>query len=97
MKEMEVRLESLEAMRAVCTHVLSDTPEEDAGKRIREWARSKNLIGNKDARLFGRNTHPTGKPEPHRYEFYPIYENFEDVGLSMRNFKYSALTGRTSI
>lgn len=68
---MVVRLERLKAMRAAYTHAFSDTPEEDAGKRIREWAKSKGLMEKGiGARLFGRNTYPTDKPEPHGYEFY---------------------------
>ena len=71
MREMEVRLERLETMRAVYTHAFSDTPEEDAGRRIIEWAKSKGLMEKSaGARLFGRNTYPTDKPEPHGYEFY---------------------------
>lgn len=71
MKEMVVRLERLETTRAAHAHVLSGAPEEDAGKKIREWARRKGLhdegLG---ARLFGRNTYPTEKPEPHGYEYF---------------------------
>jgi len=71
LREMEVRLERLKTMRAFYTHAFSDTPEEDAGKRIIEWAKSKGLIEKSiGARLFGRNTYPTDKPEPHGYEFY---------------------------
>ncbi|MCW4026010.1 MAG: GyrI-like domain-containing protein [Candidatus Bathyarchaeota archaeon] len=68
---MEVRVERLETMRAAYTHVLSDNPEKDAGKKIMEWAKPKGLL-EKDsgARLFGRNTYPTDNPEPHGYEFY---------------------------
>ena len=55
-------------MHAAYTHSSSNTPEEDAKKRIIEWARSKGLMKKKiDARLFGRNTYPTDKPEPHGY------------------------------
>ena len=68
---MEVRLERLETMRAAYVHVLSDTPEEDAGKKMMDWARPKGLhkesVG---ARLFGRNTYLTDNPEPHGYEYY---------------------------
>ena len=71
MKEMEVRVERLEAMRTAHTHVLSDTPEEDAGKKIMEWAEPKGLLEKgSGARLFGRNTYPTDNPEPHGYEFF---------------------------
>ena len=38
---------------------------------MREWAKSKGLMEKSvRARLFGRNTYPTDKPEPHGYEFY---------------------------
>jgi DNA gyrase inhibitor GyrI len=38
---------------------------------MREWARSNGLMKESGgARLFGRNTYPTDKPEPHGYEFY---------------------------
>lgn len=68
---MEVRLERLKTLRAAYTHVFSDTPEEDAGRKIIEWAKSKGLMEKSvGARLFGRNTYPTEKPEPHGYEFY---------------------------
>lgn len=71
MKEMEVRVERLEAMRAAYTHALSDTPEEDAGKKIMGWAKPKGLLEKGSvARLFGRNTYPTDNPEPHGYEFF---------------------------
>ena len=68
---MEVRIERLETMRVVYTHVLSDTPEEDAGKKIIEWAEARGLHERQvRPRLFGRNTYPTDNPEPHGYEFY---------------------------
>ena len=66
---MGVRLERLRRTQAICTHSSSESPEEDAGMRIRGWARSKGLTGNKDARLFGRNTYPTDKPKPKALEF----------------------------
>jgi effector-binding domain-containing protein len=67
---MEVRLEKLKTMRAAHVHALSETPEEDAMRKIMEWAGRKGLLGKGSrARLFGRNTYPTDKPEPHGYEF----------------------------
>jgi len=69
--ETEVRLERLETMRAAHVHAFSDTPEEDAGRKMQLWAESKSLTdkGSK-ARLFGRDTFPTDKSEPHGYEFF---------------------------
>jgi len=69
--KMEVRLERLEAMRAAHAHALSATPEEDAWKKIEEWAKPKGLLEKRvGTRVFGRNTYPTDKPEPHGYEFF---------------------------
>lgn len=71
LKEMEVRLERLKPLKAVCVHASGATPEEDAGKRIRMWAKSQGLLSKAvGSRLFGRNTYPTDKPEPHGYEYY---------------------------
>ncbi len=68
---MEVRLERLETTRAVYTHVLSDTPEEDAWRKIERWAKPKGLLEEDSrTRVFGRNTYPTDNPEPHGYEFF---------------------------
>ncbi len=69
MDEIEVRLERLRTMRTAHVQVLSDVSEEDAGKKIMEWAERKGLF-RKGVRLFGRNTYPTDNPEPHGYEFF---------------------------
>ena len=68
-EDLTVRVERLEPLRAAHIHVLSDTPEDDAGKKITEWAEH-NGISRREARLFGRNTYPTSNPEPHGYEFF---------------------------
>lgn len=71
MTELRVRLERLQPMRAVCAHAFSDTPEEDAWKKIEAWAKPKGLLQREaGTRVFGRNTYPTDNPEPHGYEFY---------------------------
>ena len=67
MDEWKVRLEELRTMLAAHVHVLSDTPEEDAMKKIMGWAEGNGI---REARLFGRNTYPTDNPEPHGYEFF---------------------------
>ena len=51
-------LERLETMRAVHIHVLSETPEEDAWKKMVAWAKPKGLL-EKGNCVFGRNTYPT--------------------------------------
>jgi len=70
-KEMKVRLEMLEQMRAAYTHTFSENPEEDSWKKIEAWAKPKGLLEeNTGTRVFGRNTYPTNNPEPHGYEFF---------------------------
>ena len=84
MKKMKVRIERLEKMYAVYTHVLSDTPEKDARRQIMELSKRKELL-KKDCRLFGRNTYPTDKPEPHGYEYFltidPKVERESDIQI----------------
>lgn len=84
LKSMEVRKERLDTMRAAYVHVLSDAPEEDAGKRIIKWAETKHLHRKSvKPRLFGRNTYPSNNPEPHGYEYYltvsPDIEPLDDI------------------
>ena len=40
-KDLEVMIERLETMRAAHIHVLSETPEEDAWKKMVAWAKPK--------------------------------------------------------
>ena len=87
MTELRVRLERLQPMRTACTHAFSDTPEEDAWKKIEEWAKPKRLLQKAvRTRIFGRNTYPTDNPEPHGYEFYltvsPDTEPERDIKIS---------------
>ena len=78
---MEVRLERLKTMRAAYSHSSSNTPEEDAKKMIIEWAKSIGLMEKRiNARLFGRNTYPTDKPEPHGYELYLTVDSDIELG-----------------
>jgi len=59
-KDLKVRIDRLETMRAAHIHVLSETPEEDAWKKMELCAKPKGLL-EKDiwTRVFGRNTYPT--------------------------------------
>jgi effector-binding domain-containing protein len=72
---IEVKMERLKPMRAA--HVLSQSsaPEEDAQRKILEYAKLNGLMYKPDARLFGRNFYPTDKPEPHGYEYYLTIED----------------------
>ena len=69
--DMEVRLERLETMRAAHVHAFSESPEEDAWKKMVAWAKPKGLLEeDSGTRVFGRNTYPTDATEPHGYEFF---------------------------
>jgi len=84
-RDLKVRIERLDTMRAAHIHVLSETPEEDAWKKLEAWAKPKGLL-EKGARVFGRNTYPTDNPEPHGYEFFlMVGRNIEpDVDIDIR-------------
>jgi len=43
-KDLKVRIDRLETMRAAHIHILSETPEEDAWKKIEAWARPNGLL-----------------------------------------------------
>ncbi len=83
--ESKLRLELLKPMKAAYVHAISQTPEEDAQKKILEWAKNHGLNKKPGARLFGRNTYSTDKPEPHGYEYYLTVEGDimpeEDIGV----------------
>ena len=67
----------LPAMKAAKGYSLSQTPEEDALKKITACAATNGLAG----RLFGRNIYPTNQPEPHGYEYYlTVEDNIEPSG-----------------
>ncbi len=86
-RDLKVRIDRLETMRAAHIHVLSDTPEEDAWKKMESWAKSKGLLEKDlETRVFGRNTYPTENPEPHGYEFFlTVSRNIEPEGeIDMR-------------
>jgi hypothetical protein len=48
-------------MRTAHIHVLSETPEEDALKKMEVLAKPKGLL-EKGTGVFGRNTYPTDNP-----------------------------------
>jgi effector-binding domain-containing protein len=73
----EPQLIHLSPMKAAKVYSLSQTPEEDALKKIRAYTVANGLAG----RLFGRNIYPTSQPEPHGYEYYLTVEgNFKANG-----------------
>ncbi len=69
-EKFEPRIEQLKTMKAAYFCSLTTSPEETVTKQLMEWANKNNLANQKKARLFGRNTYPTDKREPHGYELY---------------------------
>jgi AraC family transcriptional regulator len=66
-----IEVEKWDAIRTVYAYAFTKTPEEDAWKKIIEWAKPKGLLTKeKCVRVFGRNTYPTENPEPHGYELH---------------------------
>lgn len=67
----KIRLERMRSMRTVYFHAFSETPEEDAWKKAETWGNKKGLLKKgSNTRIFGRNTYPTEKPEPHGYGYF---------------------------
>jgi hypothetical protein len=65
----KISVEKREPLRAVYAYALTETPEEDAWKKIQVWAGQKGLLAKeKGTKVFGRNTYPTDNLEPHGYE-----------------------------
>jgi len=84
--KIEVRLESLESTPAAYVHAGGDNPEEDASAAISAWGIPRGLYDRgSSSRLFGRNTYPTDKPEPHGYEFFLTLDRpaGEDPGIGI--------------
>lgn len=77
LKEMEVRIERLQSLPAVYVHSCGLGSDQDAAKRIMEWASINGLIGRKEVRLFGRTTYPVDKSKPHGYECYLTVGNYK--------------------
>ena len=85
MKEMEVRLERLNKLRAAYSYSDGSFPEEEAFKKIMSWAERKGLLSKEGVRFFGRNTYPNDKVEGHGYECFLTIENqtvYNDIEIS---------------
>ncbi|MCW4019388.1 MAG: GyrI-like domain-containing protein [Candidatus Bathyarchaeota archaeon] len=84
-KELEVRTERLATMRAVYTCCFGIAPEEEAIKKLLNWAEAQGVLGKRGFRMFGRNTYPTDKPDPRGYEVYLTLgvenKNFSDIEI----------------
>jgi len=66
-----IRLERLKSMRATYFYAFSETPEEDAWKKLESWATTSGLFKKSSkSRIFGRNVYPTENPEPHGYGYF---------------------------
>jgi len=66
-----IHLRRIESLRVACAHSSSETPEEDAWKKIESWAKTIGLLSQeKGIKAFGRNTYPTDNPTPHGYQLF---------------------------
>lgn len=80
MKELDVRIVRLEPMRVASVRVISETPENDAWKRMRAWAEPKGLLADHEKNLvFGFNN---PDPSPDRKEYG--YEFWIRIGLDIK-------------
>lgn len=72
MSELEVRIERLEPMRMASVRVVSDTPERDAWRKMREWAEPLGLLIDIDKNpVFGfNNPGPAPDRKQYGYEFW---------------------------
>jgi effector-binding domain-containing protein len=80
-------------MSAAYVHSMNANPEEEALKNIFAYAENNGLTNARN-RLFGRNTYPTDKPEPHGYEYFliqdgPISEGEIDVAREVPGGLYA--------
>jgi DNA gyrase inhibitor GyrI len=72
MSELEVHIERLEPMRVASVRVVSETPEREAWKKLREWAEPLGLLEDIDKNpVFGfNNPSPTPDRREYGYEFW---------------------------
>lgn len=68
--DLDCRIERLSSAQAAYIHASGASPEEEALTKIIVWAKTKSITSKNGIHLFGRNTYPTDKPEPHGYEYY---------------------------
>lgn len=100
MRDLHVRLESLEPMRVAAVHVISPTPEADALRRLRAWADARDPARLAVGRLFGFN-HPS-PPPGHRDYGYELWLEVDsatppDPAIVLKDFPgglYAATTCR---
>ncbi len=72
MSELEVHIEKLEPMRVASVRVVSETPEREAWKKMREWAEPLGLLEDIDKNpVFGfNNPSPAPDRREYGYEFW---------------------------
>jgi effector-binding domain-containing protein len=71
---VELKIERFKTMRSVNVQSQGSNPEEDALKKVLEYAKNNGLTSKPNVQLFGRNFYPTDQPEPHGYEYYLTVE-----------------------
>lgn len=90
MSQLEVHIERLEPMRVASIRVVSDTPERDAWRKMREWAEPLGLLEDtKKNPVFGfNNPSPSPGRREYGYEFWiRIGPDIEPEGeIKVKNF-----------
>lgn len=87
MKELDVRIVELEAMRVASVYAFGDSPETAAWDKLVAWINRKDLAGQlEDVRIFGfNNPNPSPGSPNYGYEFWitvgPDVEPEEDVRI----------------
>lgn len=75
--ELEVQFKRLLPMRVVSFHAISETPENDAWKKLREWAEPKGYFADLDKNpIYGfNNPNPTQGKKEYGYEFWLVVDS----------------------
>ena len=86
MSELEVRIVNLEPVRVAYTLGFSETPEDDAWKKMRGWAEKNGVLGSPETRNFGfNNPNPSPGSPNYGYEIWltvgPDVEGEGDVQI----------------
>ncbi len=92
MKEIDVKIETLEPMQVASARVVSESPEMDAWEKLKNWAKPRGYLNNlAEHPVFGFNN---PSPEPGQEEYG--YEFWIKVGAeieSARGIEAKAFTG----
>lgn len=91
MNTLEVQIIKLEPMRVVRFHAISETPENDALEKLREWSGPRGLLDDLEKHpVFGfNNPDPSPQSKEYGYEFWiRVSQNFEaEDGVEVKDYE----------